>query len=210
MDCVCVPFRGWMGKTKYLSAIERGMIVGARRTDLSVSRTVALLGILRSIVFGVYQEWSTTQRTSNHLETTVGIIGVTMGHHPCGMLSTPCSDKLRMFWGHVPNVLYTQCIHVMIDLGESRTATQCCKATLYWYWHVNTSYFFILLILKVKATTTFNQQCFTEKWNKRKSYDLVWAVKVIMLSGFARRGQMRIFIDIGNKMSGKYWDVQGV
>ena len=24
MDCVCVPFRGWMGKTKYLSAFERG------------------------------------------------------------------------------------------------------------------------------------------------------------------------------------------
>jgi hypothetical protein len=85
-----------MGKTKDLCGFERGMIVGARRTGLSVSRTVALLGILHSIVFGVYQEWSTTQRTSNHLETTVGIIRVNMGHHPCGMLSTP-SDKLRMF-----------------------------------------------------------------------------------------------------------------
>ena len=36
MDCVCVPFRGWTGKTKYLSAFERGMVVGARRTGLSV------------------------------------------------------------------------------------------------------------------------------------------------------------------------------
>jgi hypothetical protein len=33
---VCVPFRGWMGKTKYLSAFELGMVGGARRTSLSV------------------------------------------------------------------------------------------------------------------------------------------------------------------------------
>ena len=34
MDCVCVPFRGWMGKTKDWSAFEWGMVVGARRTVL--------------------------------------------------------------------------------------------------------------------------------------------------------------------------------
>ena len=34
MDCVCVPFRGWMGKTKDRSAFERGMVVGARCTGL--------------------------------------------------------------------------------------------------------------------------------------------------------------------------------
>ena len=33
-----------MGKTKYLSAFEQGMVVGARRTNLSVSRTATLLG----------------------------------------------------------------------------------------------------------------------------------------------------------------------
>ncbi|CDQ77046.1 unnamed protein product [Oncorhynchus mykiss] len=38
----------------------------------------------------VYQEWPTTQRTSNKLDTTVGSIGVNMGQHPCGTLSTPC------------------------------------------------------------------------------------------------------------------------
>ena len=32
MDCLCVPFKGLLGKTKYWSAIERGMVVGARRT----------------------------------------------------------------------------------------------------------------------------------------------------------------------------------
>ena len=101
MDCVCMPFRGWMGKTKYLSAFEWGMVVGARRTNWSVSRTATLLSILRSTVMRVYQEWSATQRPSIQLDTTVGSIGVEMGQ-PCGMLSTPCSlcpDELRLFWG---------------------------------------------------------------------------------------------------------------
>ena len=34
MDCVCMTFRGWMGKTKYLRAFEQGMVVGTRRTGL--------------------------------------------------------------------------------------------------------------------------------------------------------------------------------
>ena len=34
MDCVAVPFSWWLGKTKYLSAFEWGMAVGARRTGL--------------------------------------------------------------------------------------------------------------------------------------------------------------------------------
>ena len=34
MDCVCVPFRGWMGTTTDWSAFEQGMVVGARRTGL--------------------------------------------------------------------------------------------------------------------------------------------------------------------------------
>jgi hypothetical protein len=34
MDCVCVPFRWWLSKTKYLSAFERGMVVGNMRTSL--------------------------------------------------------------------------------------------------------------------------------------------------------------------------------
>ena len=40
------------------------MVVGASRTGLSVSKTATLLGFSHSIVFRVYQEWSTTQRTS--------------------------------------------------------------------------------------------------------------------------------------------------
>ncbi|XP_064868749.1 exocyst complex component 7 isoform X8 [Oncorhynchus nerka] len=38
----------------------------------------------------VYQEWSTTQRTSSQLDTSLGSIRVNMGQHSCGMLSTPC------------------------------------------------------------------------------------------------------------------------
>ena len=34
MECVCVTFRVWVGKTKYLSAFERGMVVGARHPGL--------------------------------------------------------------------------------------------------------------------------------------------------------------------------------
>ena len=76
MDCVCMPFRGWMGKTKDLSAFERGMVVGAMRTGLSMSRTATLLGFSHSTVSCVYQEWYTAQRTSSQLDTTVGSIGV--------------------------------------------------------------------------------------------------------------------------------------
>jgi hypothetical protein len=50
MRCVCAPFSAGMGKTKYLSAFEQGMVVGARHTGLSVSRTATLLGFSRSIV----------------------------------------------------------------------------------------------------------------------------------------------------------------
>ena len=79
-----------------------------------VSRTALLLGFSRSTVSHVYQEWSTTQRTSSQLDTTVGSIGVNMGQHPCGTLSTPCRVHAQMNWGDlrarsVPNVRYTQC-----------------------------------------------------------------------------------------------------
>jgi hypothetical protein len=81
-ECVCVPFRGWMIKTKDVSAFERGMVVGCRAHRF-VSRTATLLGFSCSTVSCVYQEWSTTQRTSRQVDTTVGSIGVNMGHHPC-------------------------------------------------------------------------------------------------------------------------------
>ena len=37
---MCVPFRGWMGNTKDLSAFERDMVVGARYTGLCVKNCI--------------------------------------------------------------------------------------------------------------------------------------------------------------------------
>ena len=51
-----MPFREGMGKTKDLRAFEWGMVVGARRNGLTVSRTAMLLVFSHSSVSRVYQE----------------------------------------------------------------------------------------------------------------------------------------------------------
>ena len=66
-----------------------------------VSRTTMLMGFSWLTVSRVYQEWSTTQRTSSQLDKTVGSIGANMGQHPFGMLFdtlwSPCPNELRQF-----------------------------------------------------------------------------------------------------------------
>ena len=59
-----------MGITKDLSAFEWGVVVGVRGTGLSVSRTATLLGFSYSTASHVYQEWSTTQRTSSQQQAS--------------------------------------------------------------------------------------------------------------------------------------------
>ena len=59
-----------MGKTKDLIAFEWGMVVGAKHTGLSVSRTATLLGFSCSTFSRLYQEWSTTQRTSSQRQVS--------------------------------------------------------------------------------------------------------------------------------------------
>jgi hypothetical protein len=101
------------------------MVGGARVTILSVTRSAMLLGFSHATVSHVYQEWSTTQRTSRHLKT-VRRIGVNIGQHPCGTHShlvetmpRQIEDILRVIGGAnqylegVPNVLYTQCRFLM-------------------------------------------------------------------------------------------------
>ena len=99
MDCVCELFRGWMGKTKDLSAFDRVMVVGVRITGLSVTRTAALLGFSRSTVSRVDQEWSSNQRTSSHLARTAGSTGVNMGHSmSCGYILQHAYRNLQQYF----------------------------------------------------------------------------------------------------------------
>ena len=76
-----------MGQTKDLSAFERGMVVGARHTGLSVSRTATLPGFSRSTVSRVCQGWSTTQSTSRQL---CEALESTWASIPMELFLTPC------------------------------------------------------------------------------------------------------------------------
>ncbi len=53
-----------MGKKGDLSYSERGMVVGARRAGLSISKTADLLGFSRTIS-RVYREWSEKEKISS-------------------------------------------------------------------------------------------------------------------------------------------------
>jgi hypothetical protein len=98
-----------MGKAKDLSAFERGM-VGARRTGLS--RTAPLLGFSHHLCIG---DGPPPERHPTNL--TVGSIGVNVGQHPCGMLSTP--DFLNIM------IRYKKTPHKDSEHEESFVLVQC-------------------------------------------------------------------------------------
>ncbi len=53
-----------MGKKGDLSDFARGMVVGARRAGLSISKTADLLGYSRTTISCVYREWSEKEKIS--------------------------------------------------------------------------------------------------------------------------------------------------
>ena len=77
-----------MGKTKYLSAFERGRVVGARRNGWC--QELQRCWVFHAQQFPVCIKNGPPHKGHAANLTTIGSIGVNMAQHPCETLSTPC------------------------------------------------------------------------------------------------------------------------
>lgn len=101
-----------MGKTKYLSAFKRGMVVGARHTGSC--QELQHCWVFHAQQFPMYIKNGPPAKGHPANLTTVGSVGVNMGQHPRGALSTHLSMLRRIQGvlrakrgrGDVPNVWY--------------------------------------------------------------------------------------------------------
>ncbi len=56
-----------MGKKGDLSDFERGMVVGARRAGLNISKTADLLGFSRTTISSLYRGWYEKEKISSDI-----------------------------------------------------------------------------------------------------------------------------------------------
>jgi hypothetical protein len=91
---VCVPFRGWMGKTKDSSAFEQGMVVGA-----SVSSTATLQGFFHTQQFPLcIKNGPPPKRHLANLTQLWEALESTWASIPVECL-IPCRVHAPMIWG---------------------------------------------------------------------------------------------------------------
>jgi hypothetical protein len=83
-----------MGKIKYLRAFKWGMVVGARRTGLCQELQHCWVFYAQQFLVCIKNGPPPKGHPANL--TTMGSIGVNMGQHTSGTLSTPCRVRAHM------------------------------------------------------------------------------------------------------------------
>ena len=123
---VCVPFRDWMGNTKYLNRLR----IGARCTGLCqelqrcwVFHTTVSPPCVSRMVHNPKDIQPTWQNCGKHWSQ----------HGPASLwnafdtLSCPCPDELRLFWGHIiflsgPNCVF--CLTLPSNTSRDQRGTE--------------------------------------------------------------------------------------
>ena len=115
MNCVCWAIQRVNGQDKIFKCVWTGY-GNSCQAHRFVSRTATLLGFSHSTVSRVYQERSTTRRTSSQPDRTVGNIGINMGQHETQKMSVLIQYRDR----EVKTIL-----HIMQHLTHSTAYAQC-------------------------------------------------------------------------------------